>query len=103
MCANGESVAVPFISRKFDSEDTLASNVVLVASAEELGRFTRKHAAHDKFDATALSLLGRQERCPPGRLLGLDWGDPICDVGRGQFAGLHRSDRGCLEFFRLLI
>jgi hypothetical protein len=101
--ANRESVAVPFVGRKFDSKHLLASDVVLVASAEELGGFTREHAAHDEFDATALPLLGRQEWCPPGRLLGLDWGDPICDVWRSQFAGLDRSDRGCLEFFGLLI
>ena len=54
MCADAEISTVAEIGRKFDSEDPLAGDFVLIAAAKHLGRFSREHAADDELYTPAL-------------------------------------------------
>lgn len=56
--ANGELVVISFVSRKLNSEYSLASDCVFVAATEKLGSLASEHAAHDELYATTLHLLG---------------------------------------------
>ena len=55
MRAHLEIAAISLISSKLNPENTLASNGVLVAEAEQLGRLAGKHTTHDEFNSASLS------------------------------------------------
>ena len=83
VCADAEVATVAEISGKFDPEDLLAGDFVLIAAAEHFGRFSREHAADDDLYTAALHELHRLVVQLAGRLAGMDLGGLLVarDVG----------------------
>ena len=83
VCADTEVSTVAEIGGKFDSEDLLAGDFVLIAAAEHFGRFSREHATDNELYAAALHELHRLVVQLAGRLAGMDLGGLLVarDVG----------------------
>ena len=97
-----EIKTVAEVSWKFDSQDFLASDSMFITATEQLGGFTGKHAAHDKFNTATLSWLWGKVVYLFGRLFWLHLGDLLYHVGWGHLAWFGLSDCGSLKFFFLI-
>ena len=103
MSANLEISTISEIGRKLDSEDLLASDVVLVAAAQKFSGFTREHTAHDELDATTLLHLNLRLIVDLlGRLVALGSSDLVHNIGRSLLAWFRGSDCRSLEFLLLI-